>query len=50
MANTTNELRTILEDPKASPDEKVQADRHLKMLELRPLQQEMREEVLSRYK
>jgi len=39
----------VIDDPEASEDDKKQAETTIKMLKLKPLQNELRSQVLARY-
>ena len=49
LQRVTQTLELLLDNPETPEDERVSADIALKMLRLKPLQQDLREQVLSRY-
>jgi hypothetical protein len=49
LGRISTELEAIINNKEAPEDEKKRAEFTLKLIELRPLQKKMREEVLQRY-
>ena len=46
---TDEELQEMIDDSETPEDERAQAENTLKMLQLKPLQNELRQQMLSRY-
>ena len=45
----SKELQEVIDDSETPEDERAQAENTLKMLQLKPLQNELRQQMLSRY-